>query len=61
MANVTLRGNPVNLVGNEVKVGDTAPDFKIQKSDLHPAPPVLSFSPVTAYGECVLFVVMSVM
>ena len=34
MANVTLRGNPVKLVGNEVKVGDTAPDFKTQKSDL---------------------------
>jgi len=34
MANVTLRGNPVSLVGNEVKVGETAPDFKLQKSDL---------------------------
>ena len=34
MANVTLKGNPVKLVGNEVKVGDTAPDFKTQKSDL---------------------------
>src|SRR6266436_8632753 len=34
MANVTLKGNPVKLVGNEVKVGETAPDFKTQKSDL---------------------------
>src|SRR5258708_13600647 len=34
MAHVTLRGNPVKLVGSEVKVGDTAPDFKTQKSDL---------------------------
>ena len=34
MANVTLKGNPVKLVGNEVKVGDAAPDFKTQKSDL---------------------------
>jgi len=34
MAKVTLRGNPVNLIGNEVKVGDTAPDFKTQKTDL---------------------------
>ena len=34
MANVTLRGNPVSLAGNEVKVGEKAPDFKLQKSDL---------------------------
>jgi len=34
MANVTLKGNPVSLVGNEVKVGEPAPDFKLQKSDL---------------------------
>jgi len=34
MAKVTLKGNPVNLVGNEVKVGDTAPDFQTQKTDL---------------------------
>jgi thioredoxin-dependent peroxiredoxin len=34
MAKVTLKGNPVNLVGNEVKVGDKAPDFKTQKTDL---------------------------
>lgn len=34
MANVTLKGNPVKLVGNEVKVGDTAPNFKTQKTDL---------------------------
>ena len=25
---VTLHGNPLTLVGNEVKVGDAAPDFK---------------------------------
>jgi thiol peroxidase len=34
MANVTFKGNPVNLAGNEVKVGQTAPDFKVQKSDM---------------------------
>jgi len=34
MANVSLRGNPVTLVGDEVKIGQTAPDFKIQKSDM---------------------------
>lgn len=34
MATVTFKGNPVTLVGNEVKVGQTAPDFKVQKTDL---------------------------
>ena len=34
MANVTFKGNPVSLVGDEVKVGQTAPDFKTQKSDM---------------------------
>jgi thioredoxin-dependent peroxiredoxin len=34
MAKVAFKGNPVNLVGNEVKVGQTAPDFKVQKSDM---------------------------
>jgi thioredoxin-dependent peroxiredoxin len=34
MANVTFKGNPVSLMGNEVKVGDAAPDFKVQKLDL---------------------------
>jgi thiol peroxidase len=34
MANVTFKGNPVTLAGNEVKVGQTAPDFKVQKSDM---------------------------
>ena len=27
MANVTFKGNPVTLLGNEVKVGDKAPNF----------------------------------
>jgi thiol peroxidase len=34
MASITLKGNPVSLVGDEVKVGQTAPDFKAQKTDM---------------------------
>jgi thiol peroxidase len=32
MATVTFKGSPVTLAGNEVRVGQTAPDFKVQKS-----------------------------
>ena len=31
---VTFKGNPVTLLGNEVKVGDKAPDFTALKTDL---------------------------
>jgi thiol peroxidase len=31
---VTLKGNPVNLVGKELKVGDAAPDFSLQDTGL---------------------------
>ena len=31
---VTLKGNPVELAGKTLKVGDTAPDFKLQGQDL---------------------------
>jgi thioredoxin-dependent peroxiredoxin len=34
MATVTLKGNTVALLGSEVKVGQTAPDFRVQKNDL---------------------------
>lgn len=34
MAKVTLKGNPVVLLGSEIKVGQPAPDFKVQKNDL---------------------------
>ena len=34
MAKVSFKGNPVNLSGNEVRVGQAAPDFKVQKSDM---------------------------
>jgi len=34
MAKVTFKGKSVTLVGNEVKVGDAAPDFKVLANDL---------------------------
>lgn len=34
MANVTFKGNPVTLIGNEIKVGDIAPEFKVLANDL---------------------------
>ena len=33
---VNFKGNPVTLVGKEVKVGDTFRDFVISKNDLSP-------------------------
>ncbi|OIJ12422.1 lipid hydroperoxide peroxidase [Anaerobacillus alkalilacustris] len=36
MANVTFKGNPINLIGNEVKVGDKAPQFSVLENDLTP-------------------------
>jgi thiol peroxidase len=27
----TLKGNPITLIGPELKAGDTAPDFKVNK------------------------------
>ncbi|PQD94627.1 thiol peroxidase [Pradoshia eiseniae] len=36
MANVTFKGNPVTLVGTEVKVGDKAPEFTVLGNDLSP-------------------------
>jgi thiol peroxidase len=34
MASITFKGNPVSLAGEEVKAGQTAPDFKAQKTDM---------------------------
>ncbi|WNS74595.1 thiol peroxidase [Bacillus sp. DTU_2020_1000418_1_SI_GHA_SEK_038] len=34
MANITFKGNAVTLLGNEVKVGDKAPEFKVLANDL---------------------------
>ena len=33
-AAVTLKGNPMTLVGAELKVGDTAPDFSLKANDM---------------------------
>lgn len=33
---ITIKGNPLTLVGNEVKVGDNAPDFTVVGNDLSP-------------------------
>lgn len=34
---VTIKGNPLTLVGNEIKAGDMAPDFTVIANDLSPA------------------------
>ncbi|HJV67496.1 MAG TPA: thiol peroxidase [Geomonas sp.] len=36
MPNVTFKGNPVTLVGPELKVGDAAPDFSVVDTSLAP-------------------------
>lgn len=36
MSKVTFGGNPVNLLGEEIKVGAKAPDFRAVKQDLSP-------------------------
>jgi len=33
---VTIRGNPVTLVGKEIRVGDPAPDFEVIDNNLKP-------------------------
>ena len=33
---VTFKGNPMTLIGPEIKVGDKAPDFKLLANDLQP-------------------------
>lgn len=33
---ITFKGNPMPVVGKEIKVGDKAPDFVVLKSDLSP-------------------------
>jgi len=33
---VTMRGNPITLVGPELKVGEAAPDFKLIGNDMKP-------------------------
>lgn len=36
MAQITFKKGPVTLIGNEVKVGDQAPDFTVLANDLSP-------------------------
>lgn len=36
MVQITFKNNPVTLPGNEVKVGDQAPDFTVLANDLSP-------------------------
>lgn len=36
MTNITFGGKPVTIVGNEIKVGDKAPDFVAVNNDLSP-------------------------
>lgn len=33
---ITFEGNPLTLIGPEIKVGDTAPDFTVTANDLSP-------------------------
>jgi thiol peroxidase len=33
---ITMRGNPLTLIGNEIKVGDVAPDFVVLDNNLSP-------------------------
>ncbi len=35
-ATVTFQGNPLTLVGNQVNVGESAPDFEVLANDLSP-------------------------
>ncbi|KAB7667990.1 thiol peroxidase [Bacillus sp. B1-b2] len=34
MPSITFKHNPVTIIGNEVKVGDTAPDFTVLANDM---------------------------
>lgn len=36
MVQITFKNNPVTLLGNEVKVGDKAPEFTVLANDLSP-------------------------
>ena len=33
---ITMRGNPLTLVGNEIKIGEMAPDFTVLDNNLSP-------------------------
>lgn len=36
MVQITFKQKTITLIGNEVKIGDTAPDFKVLANDLSP-------------------------
>ncbi|MDE1454334.1 redoxin domain-containing protein, partial [Bacillus paralicheniformis] len=60
MASITFKGNPVTLVGSEVKVGDQAPDFTVLSNsleevtlqDIKGKPAVISVIPSIDTGVC---------
>ena len=52
MAKVTFQNNPVTLLGKEVAVGDTAPDFTVLANDLSPVTLADSKGKVTS-NKCV--------
>jgi thioredoxin-dependent peroxiredoxin len=64
MAKITLKGNPVNTVGELPKVGAQAPDFKLVKSDLSEATlatwkgkrKIVSIFPSVDTGTCAMSV-----
>lgn len=31
---VTMKGHPITLLGSEIKVGDKAPDFVVENSEM---------------------------
>lgn len=58
--NITFAGNPMPVVGNEIKVGDKAPDFTALNADLSPIklsefagkPVVISVAPSIDTSVC---------
>lgn len=60
MASITFKGSPVTLVGNEVKVGEQAPDFtvltnslgEVSLSDLTGKVTIISVIPSIDTGVC---------
>lgn len=60
MASITFKGSPVTLVGNEVKVGEQAPDFtvltnslgEVSLSDLAGKVTIISVIPSIDTGVC---------
>ncbi len=52
---ITFKGNPVTLVGTELKVGDRIPDFTLAATDLQPA----TFDDLSEHNQkAVLFILV---